>query len=164
MIFIGIGANLPSQRFGPPHATCEAALSALEGHGIIVAQRSRWFRSAPLPASEQPWYVNGVARLETALEPLALLGVLHRIEADFGRRRTRRNASRVLDLDLLAYDELVMDGKDGLILPHPRMHQRAFVLLPLAEVAAGWRHPVLERGIGDFLAEIPGDQGIEPLK
>ena len=164
VIFIGIGANLPSERFGPPRATCEAALRAIEEQGIVVAQRSRWFRSAPVPPSDQPWYVNGAARVEAALEPLALLGVLHDIEADFGRVRAERNAPRILDLDLLAYGEQVRDGTDGLILPHPRMHQRAFVLLPLADIAAGWRHPVLGRGIGDFLADIPPDQGIEPVK
>lgn len=161
MILIGIGANLPSERFGPPRATCEAALSAIAEHGVTVVQGSRWFRSAPVPASDQPWYVNGAARVETALEPLALLGVLQGIEADFGRVRAERNAPRVLDLDLLAYGGRVMDGTHGLILPHPRMHRRAFVLLPLADVAAGWRHPVLGRSIGDFLADIPADQEIE---
>ena len=164
MIFIGIGANLPSERFGPPRATCEAALVAIEERGITVAQRSRWFRSAPVPASDQPWYVNGVARVETLLDPQALLGVLHDIEARFGRLRAERNAPRILDLDLLAYGERVMDGKDGLVLPHPRMHRRAFVLFPLADIAAGWRHPVLQRGIQDFLAEIPANQDIEPMK
>jgi 2-amino-4-hydroxy-6-hydroxymethyldihydropteridine diphosphokinase len=161
MILIGIGANLPS-RFGPPLAACEAALTALEGVGVHVLIRSRWYESAPVPISDDPWYVNGVARVGTDLGPEALLAALHRIEADFGRVRTEVNAPRVLDLDLLEYDGRIR-GPEGLILPHPRMHLRAFVLLPLAEIAPDWRHPALKQGPPALISSIPPDQTVRPL-
>src|SRR5581483_1362358 len=100
-ILIGLGANLPS-RAGPPVTTLEAALARLASAGILTLQRSRWFVSAPLPASDQPWFVNGVAAVATALAPAPLLAELHRTEAEFGRIRGAPNAARTLDLDLLA--------------------------------------------------------------
>ena len=96
MIFIGIGSNLPS-RDGPPRATAEAAVGALEASGIRVLRRSRWYETAPVPPSDQPWFVNGVIEVATDLPPEGLLAVLHRIEADFGRARTVPNAARPLD-------------------------------------------------------------------
>lgn len=154
MIFIGIGANLPSPA-GPPRATAEAALQALAAAGIAVRRRSRWYESAPVPPSDQPWYVNGVVEVETGLDPAALLAVLHRIEAAFGRTRTVANAARPLDLDLLVYDDRVLDGPDGVIVPHPRLHERAFVLLPLAELAPDWRHPRTGQAISTLIAALP---------
>jgi 2-amino-4-hydroxy-6-hydroxymethyldihydropteridine diphosphokinase len=158
MILIGLGANLPSE-VGPPRATLEAALRALQAAGIRLERRSPWYRSAPLPPSGQAWYVNGVALAATTLGPLALLGLLHRVEAGFGRRRGRRNAPRVLDLDLLDYDGLVRRGRVDL--PHPRLGERAFVLRPLADVAPLWRHPVTGRGLAELLASLPPEQRIE---
>ncbi len=118
-ILIGLGANLPG-RWGPPRATCEAAVAALEAEGLRVVRRSRWYESAPVPASDQPWYVNGVIAVETGLSPEALLALLHRVEARFGRERRTRNEARVIDLDLLAYGERVNDGPAPPLLPHPR--------------------------------------------
>lgn len=162
MILIGLGANLPSA-LGPPEATLAAALAALEAAGIRILARSRWYRSAPVPASDQPWFVNAVASLATALDPAALLQLLHHIEASFGRERRRRNEARPLDLDLLDYDGLVQDGEGGPILPHPRLHQRAFVLLPLAEIAPAWRHPRLGLTVAALIAALPPDQSAEPF-
>ena len=154
MIFIGIGSNLPSPA-GPPRATAEAAAAALTRAGLRVRRRSRWYESPPVPPSDQPWYVNGVVEIETDLEPAALLAVLHRIEAEFGRTRTVPNAARPLDLDLIAYDDRVLDGADGVIVPHSRMHERAFVLLPLAELAPDWRHPRTGEAISALIAALP---------
>jgi 2-amino-4-hydroxy-6-hydroxymethyldihydropteridine diphosphokinase len=162
MIFIGIGANLPSPA-GPPRATAEAALEALAAAGIAVRRRSRWYESAPVPPADQPWYVNGVVEVATGLEPAALLAVLHRIEARFGRTRTVANAARPLDLDLLAYDDRILDGEDGVIIPHPRLHQRAFVLLPLAELAPDWRHPRTGRSISALIAALPAESEARPI-
>lgn len=162
MILIGLGANLDSPRHGPPVATLETALAALAAEGATVAARSGWWRSAPVPVSGQPWFVNGVARLETALGPVDLLALLHRIEAEFGRVRSVPNAPRVLDLDLLDYDGRVRD--EAPVLPHPRMHERAFVLLPLQDVAPGWRHPVSGLGLEALIAALPAGQRIEPFK
>jgi 2-amino-4-hydroxy-6-hydroxymethyldihydropteridine diphosphokinase len=161
-ILIGIGANLPSGT-GSPRATCEAALAALEAAGVRVVRRSRWYESAPVPASAQPWYVNGVAAVETGLDPAALLALLHRIEDRFGRERAERNAARVLDLDLLAYGRRVSDGPAPPLLPHPRLAERAFVLLPLAEVAPDWTDPRDGRGVAALIAALPAAQVARPL-
>lgn len=160
MILIGIGANLTS-RFGTPRETCEAAVAALADRGLILLRRSRWYRTAPVPLSDQPWYANGVVAVAGPPEPEAVLAVLADIEDDFGRRRSERNAARVIDLDLLAHGDLVRNTA-RLELPHPRLHERAFVLLPLAEVAPDWRHPVLGRTVGQLIAELPTGQVAEP--
>lgn len=164
MILIGIGANLPSPRHGEPRETCEAALDAMAGAGIGIAGRSRWYRSAPEPMSSQPWYVNGVARLETALTPAPLMAALLGIETDFGRTRGEPNEARILDLDILAYGETVSGGAGGVVLPHPRLHERAFVLLPMRELAPDWRHPVTGRTIDGLIAALPPDRIAEPLE
>ncbi len=161
-IFIGLGANLPSPRFGPPQATLAAALARLEAVGVKVVARSRWYETAPVPVSDQPWYVNAVAEVESDLPPAGLLAILHRIEEEFGRVRAERNAPRLVDLDLLAYGDAVNDGPDLPILPHPRMHERAFVLLPLQELAPGWRHPKLGRPLDALIAALPADQVARP--
>lgn len=162
-IFIGLGANLPSPR-GPPRASLKIALGALGARGARVVARSRWYRSRPLPLSDQPWYVNGVAAVETALSPEALLAVLEGVERDFGRRREGgRWGPRPLDLDLLSYRGLLRDGDPPPELPHPRLHERAFVLLPLAEIAPGWRHPRLGLSVAEMVARLDDRQGTEPL-
>ena len=163
-VLIGLGANLQHPCHGGPRATLEAALARLEAPGLRIRARSRWYRSAPVPASDQPWFVNGVAALDTALEPAALLAQLHAVEADFGRRRGRRNAARTLDLDLLDYRGRVSPPGAQPELPHPRMAGRAFVLLPLAEVAPGWRHPVSGLGLEALIAGLPADQQTELLE
>ena len=163
VILIGLGANLPSAA-GAPRATLEAALAALERGGVRVAARSRWYRSVPQPRSSQPDFVNGVASVETRLEPRDLLALLHRIEARFGRVRGEANAARTIDLDLLAYHDRVMTGENSdPILPHPRLQDRAFVLLPLAEIAPDWRHPLLNHGVRDLIAALPAGQDAAPL-
>jgi 2-amino-4-hydroxy-6-hydroxymethyldihydropteridine diphosphokinase len=163
MILIGLGANLPS-RAGPPAATIEAALRTLEDSGVAIVARSRLYRSAPVPASDQPWYVNAVAAIETELSPRDLLAALHRIENSFGRERREKNGARTLDLDLLAYHDLASPGGDGApILPHPRMHRRAFVLRPLAEIAPRWRHPTVGGSVAELIAALPPDQIAEPI-
>jgi 2-amino-4-hydroxy-6-hydroxymethyldihydropteridine diphosphokinase len=161
-ILIAIGANLPSPEFGPPRAICEAALRELSRRGLRIVRRSRWFETAPIPASDQPWYVNGVAAVETALSPEALLALLHEVERRFGRERRELNAARILDLDIVAYGDLVRTDPPP-ILPHPRMHERAFVLLPLADVAPDWRHPVDGRPLSELLRALPAEQLIRPL-
>ena len=161
MILIGLGANLPSSA-GPPRATLEAALAALEQAGVKITARSRWYKTAPVPVSHQPAFVNGVVAVETKLEPAELLALLQRIEAQFGRQRGVRDAARTLDLDILDYDGRVEDGP-GLTLPHPRMDHRAFVLKPLAEVAPDWRHPRLGKAVADLIAALPPEQKAEPI-
>jgi 2-amino-4-hydroxy-6-hydroxymethyldihydropteridine diphosphokinase len=163
MILVALGSNLPTERFGGPRQNCEAALGAMALRGIRVLGRSRWYRSAPVPRSDQPWFVNGVAEVATALDPDGLLQALHTIEADFGRRRSAPNAARVIDLDLLAYHDIVSKPGEHLVLPHPRLHQRTFVVVPLAELAPDWRHPISGLSARDLLARLPTDQPIEAV-
>ncbi|WP_207479000.1 2-amino-4-hydroxy-6-hydroxymethyldihydropteridine diphosphokinase [Arenibaculum pallidiluteum] len=163
MILVALGSNLPTPGLTDPRESCEAALDRLSASGVAVSARSRWWRTAPVPISDQPWFCNGVVRVETALPPDALLALLHEIEDGFGRIRRVRNEARVIDLDLLAYDDKVLEGPAGPVLPHPRLQERAFVLLPLAEVAPGWRHPVLDRTVEQMLAALPPGQAAEPM-
>ncbi|HEX4111282.1 MAG TPA: 2-amino-4-hydroxy-6-hydroxymethyldihydropteridine diphosphokinase [Stellaceae bacterium] len=163
MILIGLGGNLPSN-VGAPDATIEAAIEALAAAGLWIGARSRNYRSAPVPASDQPWYVNAAIAVTTELPPRELLALLHRVEAGFGRERREVNGARTLDLDLLAYDERVQAGGEGEPnLPHPRLHHRAFVLLPLGEVAPGWRHPITGDTVEHLIAALPPDQVAEPI-
>ena len=162
-ILIGLGANLPSPRHGPPVATLEAALGALVARGARILARSRWWESAPVPASDQSWYVNGVVEIGSVLEPEALLSCLHEIEAEFGRARSIPNAPRVLDLDLLVYGDLVRPGPTPPLLPHPRLTERAFVLFPLHEMRPTWRHPATGRLVAEMIAALPAGQIVRPL-
>lgn len=154
MILIGIGSNLAAPSFASPQETVSAAVAELPEFGIAVARRSRWYLSQPMPPSDQPWYVNGVAAVETALAPAALLASLLAIEARFGRRRSERNAARTLDLDVLDYDGRQCQS-ERLTLPHPRLHERRFVLAPLVEIAPDWRHPLLRLSARELLARLP---------
>jgi 2-amino-4-hydroxy-6-hydroxymethyldihydropteridine diphosphokinase len=136
-VFIGLGANL-----GQPRASLEAAIAALgQLPGTRLVGQSACYASAPIDA-QGPEFINAVAELRTSLEPAALLQALHAIEAEHGRLRPYRNAPRTLDLDLLMFGQRQLDSPT-LVLPHPRMHQRAFVLLPLLELAPDAIHPAL---------------------
>ena len=125
MILIGLGANLPSKQFGTPLEMLDKCLLKFTYYGLHIKQRSRWFKSAPVPLSDQPWYINGVVCIETSLPARALLETLLSIENEFGRVRSQANAPRVLDLDLIAYnDEIIADLGEiedkPFCIPHPR--------------------------------------------
>jgi len=163
MIFIGIGANLPSVSHATIRDTCLAALATMPAHGIIVGCVSPWYESAPVPTSAQPWYVNAVVEVTTKHSPADALAALHTLEHEFGRVRAGRNAARTLDLDLLDYCGVVSEWDEIPILPHPRMIQRAFVLLPLRDLCPGWRDPRSKREIDELIAALPFDQEIRPM-
>jgi 2-amino-4-hydroxy-6-hydroxymethyldihydropteridine diphosphokinase len=152
MILIALGSNLPFAGKAPPEVVT-AAIETLAREGIEIVARSRLYSSAPWPTSDQPRFANAVARVKTALDPPALMARLHRIEHDFGRMRGEPNAARTLDLDLIDYDGRVVEGP--ISLPHPRLAERAFVLLPLAEVAPEWVHPVTGAGVAALIAALP---------
>lgn len=166
MILIGLGANLPHPQLGPPAATLSAALRHFPAEKLRVVACSRLFESAPVPASDQPWFVNAVARIETGLDPAGVLAALHRVEAAFGRVRHQRWEARVLDLDLLDYAGAVHTGvppdltgvPPDLELPHPRMAARGFVLLPLADLAPDWVHPISGKTLAQLVAALDPDQ------
>ena len=154
-VFVGLGANL-----GDARATLAAAVKALENHpGITLVAMSSLYRTAPVDATG-PDYINAVVELRTTLAPSQLLQALQAIEADHGRQRPYRHAPRTLDLDLLLYGQRQADDPQ-LTLPHPRLHRRAFVLEPLAELAPDLTHPRLGL-LRNQLANV-GDQTIERL-
>ena len=130
-----------------------AALRALGGCEVLAV--SRWYTSPAWPPSDQPDYVNGAVLLATTLPPMALLRALQAIEAAGGRQRSVPNAARTLDLDIIDYDGQMCDTP-AVVLPHPRAHERDFVLLPLADVAPGWRHPRLGCSVEALSARLPG--------
>lgn len=152
--YIALGANL-----GDRVATIESALRGLGDFGCIT-NVSALYETDPVGFDDQPRYLNAVAEIETELSPDALLDALLRVEAEHGRVRTFANAPRTLDLDLLLYDDQ-RRSSPRLTLPHPRMHERAFVLVPLAEIAPDVRVPGLESRASDLLAQLGEVLGIE---
>lgn len=155
MILLGLGANVPS-RVGSPAMTLRAALLQLETSGIVPITTSHFFLTRAWPDPDDPPFVNAVVKVRTTLAPAALMESIHAVEAAFGRQRGSRNAPRTLDIDLLDYDGRVSAGLPQL--PHPRMDARGFVLIPLAEVAPGWRHPVSARSVESLIAALAPDQ------
>jgi len=154
---IALGANLGDRR-----ATLEAALAALERDpDLQVRARSRWYRSAPV-GPPQPDYLNGCALLETPLAPEALLERLLATERRFGRVRGERWGPRTLDLDLLLMGDRRL-CTPRLQLPHPRLRERPFVLVPLAEIAPEWIEPVSGRSVAELAAALPADDALVPL-
>lgn len=164
MILVSIGANLPAPDGASPLASCRRAALALDAlPGLRLCGLSRWYATAPVvgpgeTARSTPDYVNGMAHLAGGpVDPARLLACLMAIEAAAGRVRSIRNAPRVLDLDIIAIGDLVRRAPDP-ILPHPRAHERAFVLAPLAALAPGWMHPVLGRRVGTLLDAVHGQE------
>lgn len=179
--FVALGSNLGGAGMGR-RATLSAAIGAMRRAGLVPARVSRFFATPCFPSGAGPDYVNACIVLRDAPSPVRLLDILHGIEADFGRHRTQRWGSRSLDLDLLAQgseilpdrhafetwrrlpaDRQVTEAPHTLILPHPRLAERAFVLVPLADVAPDWHHPVLGRSVRQMLTDLPADQRAEPV-
>lgn len=164
MIFIAIGSNLSGPRSGSPRQNCQLAVETLQASGLDITQRSRWYRSAPVPMSDQPWFVNGVVGAETPdADPQSVLELMHEIEIDFGRVRGQANGPRTLDLDLIDFEGRILSQPDGLVLPHPRMHERAFVLHPLSEIAPDWTHPIFGLTVFDLIDGLPPGQLLQPI-
>jgi len=156
--FIGFGGNL-----GDRAAACAEALARLgstDGVGVVAV--SDLFRSDPVGIVDQPWFINGVAALETRLSAIDLLNRLIEIEAEMGRVRLRKNGPRIIDLDLLLYGAARL-AEATLTLPHPRMLERHFVLVPLLQLLPHGRHPVSGEPFAAALARLPGDGGVRPL-
>lgn len=169
---IGLGANLATPQ-GPPEQTLGAAIRAMADRGLKLAAISRYFRAPAFPAGSGPDYVNAVILLASPPEPGILLSSLNEIEAQLGRVRHERWGPRVIDLDLLFHGDQVLPDPatvarwrelslarqlvqtpDRLILPHPRLQERAFVLRPLAELCPQWRHPATHADVSAMLAAL----------
>ncbi len=180
---VALGANLPWQDLPPEHAVA-AAMDRLATRCRGPVRRSRLWRTPAFPPGSGPSFVNAAMSVDWAGTPEALLDVLHETEASFGRTRTARWEARIMDLDLLAIGDRVLPdlrgyrrwaalateeaasrSPDRLILPHPRMTERAFVLVPLAEVAPDWRHPVTGRSVAQMLSDLPAGalEGVSPV-
>lgn len=182
---VSLGANLPSVAGDPGQSLREALTILHDEPGISIAAISRIWRTPAVPAGSGPDFANAAALIRTGLAARDLLDRLHAIEARFGRdRSTGRWSARVLDLDLVGLADLILPdaatlrrwigldsasqrilAPDRLILPHPRMQDRAFVLAPLAEIAPGWRHPLTDRTVSQMLAALGDDAlaGMTPL-
>lgn len=159
---MALGSNLAG-RHASSEALLEAALAAFPAAGLQVLARSRWWRSAAWPDPAGPEYRNGVALVAAAAGPEAVLAALMTVEAGFNRRRGARNAPRTLDLDLIAHGREVFDTPT-LALPHPRAHERLFVMGPLAEIAPAWRHPTLGRTAAELAARAPVGRDATPIE
>ena len=147
--FVALGANL-----GEREAQIERALLLLAARGTTLARRSSLYLTEPVGGPPQDWYVNAAAELDSALSPEALLAACLEVERAMGRLRTVKDGPRTIDIDLLLYGSLTRET-DGLVLPHPRMHLRRFVLVPLSEIAPAVVHPVKGLTVSELLARCP---------
>ncbi len=163
MIVVAYGANLDS-KFGDPIQTFNIVKDKMADHDISIRSTSSLYDTSPVgTGDDQPSYTNAVLIVETEKAPKDLLEILLTIEADLGRVRTVQNAPRPVDLDIIDYNGIVQNDDLSLILPHPRMHTRKFVLVPLMEVSPNWFHPITKTKIFDLVSEAPADQSIEKI-
>ncbi len=146
--YIGIGSNL-----GDREQNCLEAIRLLSGGGMAIRKQSSMYETEPWGVKDQPRFINMAIEIETDKTPIDLLHLLNDIEKKLGRTETVKWGPRTIDLDILFYDDLVIKGS-GLEVPHPRMHEREFVLKPLAEIAPDKLHPLLKKKVRELLSEL----------
>ena len=145
-VYLGLGSNL-----GDRAANLDKALAALAAAGVTLLRRSSFYATEPVGFAPHHWFLNCVAEAQTELMPRQLLRATQQVEHDLGRRRMVRGGPRTVDIDILLYGAIAVSMPD-LEIPHPRMAERRFVLVPLREIAPGLRHPTLRRSIAELLA------------
>ncbi|MGH9529661.1 MAG: 2-amino-4-hydroxy-6-hydroxymethyldihydropteridine diphosphokinase [Terriglobales bacterium] len=153
VVFLSLGSNI-----GDRMANIATALHRLKDVGEIIGISSI-YETEPVEFTAQPWFLNCVARLNTEKMPKQLLTAILKIEQSMGRRRQQKKGPRIIDIDILLFGDSVIDA-EGLTIPHPSLHERRFVLEPLAEIAPGVRHPLLKRTARELLAELPAGQSV----
>ena len=161
-ILIGIGANLIPKGFSTIQDGLFSAMSMLNEYEIENIKCSSWYKTTPVPRSGQPLYINAVFAATCNVDPRQLLSCLHDIEARIGRVRAEKNEARVIDLDILDFNSMNIEF-ENLIIPHPRMHQRAFVLIPLHEIRKDYIHPTTKEPILNLIKKLPVDQDISRI-
>ena len=153
LVYLSVGSNIGDKRFN-----CQTGISTLEDNGnITIIDRSPYYKTEPVNYENQDWFVNCVVTLRTALSPVALLKVLQAVEINGGRlQKGVRFGPRILDMDILLYDARVLVSTE-LILPHPRMHKRRFVLAPFCDINSKVLHPVLKKTVQDLLTRLDAE-------
>jgi 2-amino-4-hydroxy-6-hydroxymethyldihydropteridine diphosphokinase len=166
MIIIGLGSNLTTEKYSTSKEILEAAIALLIKKGVKVEKTSNFYETEPVPKSDQPWFVNAAICVTTSLNAQELLNTLHGVESELGRIRKEKWEARIIDLDLLCYDDLVFpnkaewvkkasqDNPEGSIIPHIRLHERDFVLIPMIDVAANWMHPIYNKNTLNMLNDL----------
>ena len=145
IVYIGIGSNL-----GNREKNCRQAVELLENKGILIKKKSSLYETEPWGIRDQPLFFNMAIEIETELKPEELLEVLQAVETEIGREKTFKWGPRIIDLDILLYDDIIL-REETLTIPHPLMHERDFVLRPLSEIAPDMKHPILQLSIGELL-------------
>ena len=162
MIYIGIGSNLNGKNNETPLQNCKKALIELKKE-VNICKISSWYKSEPIPVSNQPWFINGIIEISTNKSSLDLLEFILSIEKVYGRVREKKNEARILDLDIIDYKKKILYIKNKLIIPHPRMHERSFVLQPLSELNPKWMHPIKKKGIKELIRNLNDKQKISKI-
>ena len=155
-VYISAGSNLGNRK-----ANLEYALQSLTKRGVVPTEMSSYFETEPVGFFEQPWFLNIAIKLETRLAPYELLDLCQEVENSYGRVRNLTKGPRTLDLDILLYDDIVVNQL-RLVIPHPRMSERKFVLVPLAQIAPEVLHPVLKKTIRSLLEACSDPSVIRP--
>ncbi len=154
--YIGIGSNFPS-----PDKNCVEAIVRISAlRDVTIIAKSSLYKTEPLGHIDQDWFVNAAIKIETLLNPQELLSALLKIESEMGRIRKEKWGPRLIDLDLLFYDDLILN-QERMTLPHPEIHKRKFVLAPMNEIAENHTHPTLKKTMKTLLQEITGDSVVE---
>jgi 2-amino-4-hydroxy-6-hydroxymethyldihydropteridine diphosphokinase len=156
LVYLSLGSNL-----GNPEMELKRALESLTSLGT-VSKVSSFYKTEPIEITAQPWFVNCAVELKTDKMPRQLIQAILKLEQSMGRKRTQGKGPRNIDIDILLFGNSVVDTKE-LTVPHPAMHQRRFVLEPLAEIAPGVRHPVLKRTVRELRDELPVGQVVQKI-